>query len=149
VHVLGGGDGGYTNRNPMEGKAKTFVRGIPLPKRKSKKSKSEEIKANADLLKRGNENDLERIHTIRSQVSTWDNDPEAGDTAKELGWQRTIWEDVKVGDIVKIYDNEPICAGELATWARGSESRRETTCTHQAVCVVVVPRGLCGFPCAR
>ncbi|TXT09998.1 uncharacterized protein COLE_03932 [Cutaneotrichosporon oleaginosum] len=110
VHVLAGGDGQYVNRNPMEGKSKTFVRGLPLPRRKSKKAKSEDMKANADLLKTGNENDLERIHTIRSQVSTWDNDPEAGDNPKELGWQRTIWEDVKVGDIVKIYDNEPICA---------------------------------------
>lgn len=117
VHVLGGG--GYVNSNPMESKSKTFVRGIPLPKRKSKKKKLADARAATEAeaaAKKGNHHgphdSLERQATNRSQVSTWDEDPEAGDTPKELGWQRTIWEDVKVGDFVKIYDNEPIPAGK-------------------------------------
>ncbi|GMK57365.1 hypothetical protein CspeluHIS016_0401990 [Cutaneotrichosporon spelunceum] len=124
VHVLGGGDGQYVNANPMEDKEKTFVRAIPMPKRKSKKEKSAKMQANADLLKSNNANDLERQHTIRSQVSTWDNDPEAGDSSHELGWQRIIWEDVKVGDIIKIYDNEPICADIIVC----STSEEEDVC---------------------
>lgn len=116
VHVLGGG--GYVNPNPMESKAKTFVRGIPIPRRRSKKLKKGELEEASNILKNGENGDpnpeaLRRMSTIRSQVSHWDEDPEAGDSHKELGWQRTIWEDVKVGDFVKIYDNEPIPAGEL------------------------------------
>lgn len=117
VHVLGGPD--YENKNPMQSKAKTFVKGIPLPKRKSKKAKhggKEDVLGGADGLT-ANEpvtgaapqgQDLSRM---RSQVSNWEDDPQAVDSAKELGWHRTIWEDVKVGDVVKIYENEQFPAG--------------------------------------
>ena len=40
------------------------------------------------------------------------NDPECFDDLQELGWQRTIWEDIRVGDFIKVYDDEPIPAGE-------------------------------------
>ncbi|WWD21912.1 hypothetical protein CI109_106400 [Kwoniella shandongensis] len=112
VHVLGGP--GYENNNPMSAKDKTFVPGIPLPKRLSKKAKKGKA-GTTDLLEqeraaepapgpepRGNGG----LSRVRSQISNWEDDPEAGDTPGELGWHRTIWEDVKVGDIVKIYDNE-------------------------------------------
>jgi len=49
---------------------------------------------------------------MRSQMSNWEEDPEAADNIGELGWHRTIWEDVKVGDVVKIYENEQFPAGE-------------------------------------
>ena len=49
---------------------------------------------------------------MQSQVSTWHDDPEAGDAPEELGWHRTKWEDINVGDFVKIYDNEQFPAGE-------------------------------------
>ncbi|KAK8846601.1 hypothetical protein IAR55_005687 [Kwoniella newhampshirensis] len=118
VHVLGGP--GYENHNPMAAKDKTFVPGIPLPKRLSKKAKKGKA-GTTDLLEenntiaepapaaepRGGQGGLARM---RSQVSNWDDDPEAGDAPGELGWHRTIWEDVKVGDIVKIYDNEQLPA---------------------------------------
>ncbi|WVQ83909.1 hypothetical protein IAT38_006053 [Cryptococcus sp. DSM 104549] len=141
VHVLGGE--GYTNVNPMAAKDKTFVTGIPLPKRRSKKARlaAEEAAArdaeadeaahdaavggadglatagSTDRLAQGvrgaeprgrgtdavDGGDLSRV---RSQVSNWEEDPEAGDDDEELGWHRTIWEDLKVGDVVKIYENE-------------------------------------------
>ena len=120
VHVLRGP--GYENTNPTKAKTRTFVPKISLPKRKSKKSKNGEMeqlapsleKAKADTPARtaepsGQGNEVRR--TV-SMVSAWDEDPEAGDHPDELGWHRTIWEDVKVGDVVKIYDNEQLPAGE-------------------------------------
>jgi phospholipid-translocating ATPase len=124
VHTLVGP--GYENTNPMENKTKTFIPAIPLPKLKSKKSKMKgEIADGAKALGRtegnvqegartalpGGEDGQGGLDRVRSQVSNWEDDPEAGDSAKELGWQRTIWEDVKVGDIVKIYENEQFPAG--------------------------------------
>ncbi|ODO02976.1 hypothetical protein I350_05819 [Cryptococcus amylolentus CBS 6273] len=115
VHVLGGG--GYENRNPMEGKNKTFIPHIPLPKRKSKKAKKAEKAAAESAAGQSSENlaseapgaeprGEDTLHRTRTQVSTWIDDPEAGDSPGELGWHRTAWEDVKVGDFVKIYENE-------------------------------------------
>ncbi|ORY23821.1 putative phospholipid-translocating ATPase [Naematelia encephala] len=119
VHTLGGP--GYENPNPMKPKEKTFIPGIPLPKRKSKKAQKkleEEAAARANGLLEDTQGDMappeprmgggegHELSRLRSQVSNWDDDPEAGDDVKELGWQRTIWEDVKVGDFVKIYENE-------------------------------------------
>ena len=120
VHTLIGPE--YKNENPMRGKDKTFIPAIPLPRKWSKKGK----KANeTDKLRPANREveppsrpqpngqnggDLQRL---RSQVSNWEDDPEAGDSSSELGWQRTIWEHIKVGDIVKIYENEQFPAGEF------------------------------------
>ena len=123
VHVLNGGDE-YKNENPMGKKSKTFSPAIPLPRKWSKKAKKGN-KDTTDLLQAserdgvtGTEQQTARPaggddqRSIADAVSAWEEDPEAGDTLKELGWQRTIWEDVKVGDFVKIYENEPIPAGE-------------------------------------
>lgn len=43
-------------------------------------------------------------------VNNPDDDPECFDDVHELGWKQTIWEDVKVGDFVKIYENEQLPA---------------------------------------
>lgn len=107
VHVLGGG--GYTNDNPMGLKSKTFVRGIPMPRRRSKKKKMAKEQAKAEEAAQPSPD--ENLDRVRSQVSTWEEDPEAGGKPSELGWHRTIWEDVRVGDFVKIYDHEQIPAG--------------------------------------
>ncbi len=117
VHVLGGD--GYANNNPMAPKDKTFVPGIPLPRKWSKKAKKGEathiqmegVAAEEPALPVPSGNTIGRVRSQADNVSAWEDDPEAGDNAHELGWQRTIWEDVKVGDIVKIYDNEQIPAG--------------------------------------
>ncbi|WVF70430.1 hypothetical protein IAT40_005220 [Kwoniella sp. CBS 6097] len=120
VHVLGGE--GYTNENPMANKDKTFIPAIPLPKRKSKKAKKAELLAKqgetaeappAPEPRGGATHAGGDLSRMRSQVSNWEDDPEAGDAPGELGWHRTIWEDVKVGDIVKIYDNEQFPADIL------------------------------------
>jgi phospholipid-translocating ATPase len=57
--------------------------------------------------------DQEALRRMQSHVSTWHDDPEAGDTPAELGWHRTKWEDIAVGDFVKIYDNEQFPAGKF------------------------------------
>ncbi len=120
VHTLGGEN--HKNDNPMRPKDKTFVPAIPLPRKWSKKRRDKAGQTDKLQKKVGvlappqipgphgqNAMGLERQ---RSQVSNWENDPEAGDDPNELGWQRTIWEDVKVGDIVKIYENEQFPGGE-------------------------------------
>lgn len=111
VHVLGGE--GYENVNPAGSKEKTFIKGLPIPGRRSKKSKAkdEDGKDDASTSETRRPENLQRL---RSQVSNWDEDDEAADSPNELGWHRTIWEDVKVGDFVKIYDHEQIPAGEYA-----------------------------------
>jgi phospholipid-translocating ATPase len=48
---------------------------------------------------------------LQRTVTRPDEDPEAFDDANEVAWKQTIWEDVKVGDFVKIYDNEQLPAG--------------------------------------
>ncbi|KAK6904232.1 hypothetical protein I203_107748 [Kwoniella mangroviensis CBS 8507] len=120
VHVLSGEN--HENMNPMKAKEKTFVPAIPLPKLKSRKAKKaalleEQERQNGQANEappaaepRGEGHGLSRM---RSQVSNWQDDPEAGDAPNEIGWHRTIWEDVKVGDIVKIYDGEQFPADIL------------------------------------
>lgn len=118
VHVLAGP--GYTNNNAMGVKDKTFVPGIPLPRMKSKKQKKKE-KETAQIkdgavgdsapVAEPRGQDQAALRRMQSQVSTWHEDPEAGDAPEELGWHRTKWEDIKVGDFVKVYDNEQFPAG--------------------------------------
>lgn len=47
-------------------------------------------------------------------INNPEEDPEASDDIRELGWKRTIWEDVKVGDVIKVYEDEPLPAGMSA-----------------------------------
>lgn len=125
VHVLKGPD--FVNPNVMANKNKTFVPGVPLPHFKSKKARKA-AKAEAatragtdgtadtgagEALPSGGARDQSDLRRLQSHVSTWEDDPEAGDDPKELGWHRTRWEDVAVGQIVKIYDNEQFPAGEF------------------------------------
>ncbi len=58
-------------------------------------------------------------HRLQRQVTRPDDDPEAFDDANEIGWKQTIWEDVKVGDFVKIYEDEQLPAGMFAVAASG------------------------------
>ena len=109
VHVLGGP--GVENNNPMEGKTKTFIKGIPIPRFRKKVKHHDhdaQVPTRVDSMPDGH-----GVRRVRTQVSDWNLDPEAGDSPDELGWQRAIWEDVKVGDFVKIYDHEQVPAGAL------------------------------------
>jgi phospholipid-translocating ATPase len=141
VHVLGGGEG-YSNTNVSGVKSKTFVPAIPLPRKWSKKARQAKAekkagakqeqesmshvvpaRENAPSGHTGHAGTLERVRSQADNVSTWEDDPEAGDSLQELGWQRTIWEDVKVGDIVKVYDNEQFPAGESSGPSRAPDGR--------------------------
>lgn len=121
----------------MAPKAKTFVKGVSLPQSKAKREarRKEEagwgqivqdentVEPDQDGLRRTDTlpgEDLSGIRTRESELAagpipdTASKDKEAGENeaAGELGWRRTMWEDVKVGDFIKIYNNEGFPAGE-------------------------------------
>ncbi|KAJ6614318.1 phospholipid-translocating P-type ATPase [Mycena sp. CBHHK59/15] len=82
---------GWTNPNAMEGKSRTFVRAL-VPQRRKRPSKvadapPEDVDADAE-----------------ADVDT------AGGDDSGTHWEEKSWEDVHVGDFVKILDNEPIPA---------------------------------------
>lgn len=87
AHVLTGGN--WSNENATASKSKTFIRGI-LPKREPK---IQEMTPQENAIAYDYEVDL-KLH-----------DPPH--------WKETLWEDIRVGDMVKILDNEPIPADVL------------------------------------
>lgn len=138
VRVLSGG--GWVNHNEMSPKSKTFVPGIPGIKRNAKKRK---LPANppsippmeAEMLSQGPLAPPEMIRPTRtmsqaySMTTITDDDAtefETDDAIEHEGghsvfrrsrkrphWKKKIWEDLMVGDFVKIIDNEPIPADIL------------------------------------
>lgn len=135
VRVLVGGD--FVNPNAMEPKSKTFVRGL-VPNYTRRPKKSKQAKGNdaepatqdrTDMLERGappegistyppQQGDHEEINDGRE----YDDEPlETSDGglfhhhhgSTRPHWKLTAWEDVKVGDFVKIVDNESIPADIL------------------------------------
>lgn len=122
VRILEGGD--FVNHNVTGKKSKTFVRGL-IPRSLRKKPqviKSGDIEAQSSA----------PPEAITDQEETYDDDyeydyPPDGAEDHEEGqdrraffrrkhhendprWRKARWEDVKVGDFVKIYDNESIPA---------------------------------------
>ncbi|RDB22221.1 putative phospholipid-transporting ATPase C24B11.12c [Hypsizygus marmoreus] len=98
VRVLAGGD--WNNANGMQAKTKTFVRGLVRPLRRTRKpDSSQAAQAYSD-------EDIE-----------FDGDgPDVADEKRgrlSPHWEKTLWEDLHVGDIVKIIDNEPFPADIL------------------------------------
>lgn len=85
VLVLEGG--GWQNANGMDKKSKTFTRGIRIPYRKRAKS---DVKSDETLAEKKTQPEEESV-----DVDT----PEAH-------WRTTAWEDVRVGDFVKIRADE-------------------------------------------
>lgn len=95
IHALSGGD--WVNPNAMEQKTRTFVRGI-VPKSRSKPVKS---------VKNTGPQDIEMLeHGIPAIASD-------AETPNGPHWKKTMWEDVRVGDFVKIMDNESFPADIL------------------------------------
>lgn len=91
TRVLSGGD--WSNPNASHAKSKTFIRGIVPPQRKSD--------ADTDLPKDSSSiPDGDSDETSLSQT---------GGGSRPY-WKTTFWEDVRVGDFVKIFDNEAIPA---------------------------------------
>ncbi|KAG6887394.1 hypothetical protein C0992_012440 [Termitomyces sp. T32_za158] len=115
VRVLSGG--GWTNPNAMGQKSRTFVRGI-IPTRLRKKAQKGQLVSDHPA-QTGTEPKVE--HT----------DVEYDDAHEEIDmgpglhlfghhsdhsrphWRKTIWEDVRVGDFVKIRDHEQLPADIL------------------------------------
>ncbi|KAK7455125.1 hypothetical protein VKT23_010996 [Stygiomarasmius scandens] len=119
VRVLDGGD--FTNSNAMKPKSKTFVRGL-VPNRLIPSAK------------KPNTPDVEKVETqennpsqgpepeLPPEVEFDDDVPEherrfsfhfGHGHPTRPHWKRSIWEDVRVGDIVKIMDNESFPADIL------------------------------------
>lgn len=125
VRVLEGGD--FVNHNVTGKKSKTFVRGL-VPR--SLRKKPQAIKS-GDLEMQQNAAPPEAITNQATPEETYDDSyeydylPDGFDDHSENRrhsffrrrhherhprWRKGRWEDVKVGDFVKIYDNEPIPA---------------------------------------
>lgn len=99
VKVLSGGN--WTNPNPMQKKSKTFIRGI------------------VNTVRRPQHFGVSRERTNGSQSATLmvpDPDVEYDyDSPKQGGphWKQTLWEDVRVGDFVKLQEGSAIPADIL------------------------------------
>lgn len=129
VRILAGG--GFTNENAMAGKAKTFVRAmVPKFKKRTKKGRNG---GDVEILQHGAP--PEGIHTEGAELQNIPTRTEAagddemeyddGEPVEEGGvfhhrgaskrphWKMTIWEDLRVGDIVKIREDESFPADIL------------------------------------
>lgn len=124
VRVLSGGD--WVNPNIMGNKARTFVKGISL--QRNKKANSVRNPGSQDLEMQGHGAPPE---ALAAKEPGYDHDIEYDDdgesSIEQLGehhlfghnkpqkphWKKTLWEDVRVGDFVKIMDNEAFPADIL------------------------------------
>jgi phospholipid-translocating ATPase len=111
VRVLAGGE--WVNPNISGKKSRTFVKGI-VPRRRPKRK---------DVNKSGGE-DVEAAATPHHDPDIeYDRADSMAEGEHHLfghdeentrpHWHKTLWEDVRVGDFVKIMDNEPIPADVL------------------------------------
>jgi phospholipid-translocating ATPase len=116
IHVLEGG--GYVNPNPFAPKSKTFVRA--LTKRIGKEKLTKAMQQSAQALTNSTpppEADEKATPPVASDTpdAEYDDDPAADHNNKpsRAHWQRSTWEDLHVGDFVKIFDHESIPADIL------------------------------------
>ena len=118
VHVLEGGGGGYVNPNQMASKSKTFVRALTkrIGKGKLTKSTHQPVQALANPVP---PEKLEKA-TLPAAVSETPDSEDEDDAASDHNngpfrarWERNTWEDLRVGDFVKIFDHESIPADIL------------------------------------
>ncbi|THV03978.1 phospholipid-translocating ATPase [Dendrothele bispora CBS 962.96] len=101
VKVLSGGN--WINPNAMQGKSKTFIRGI-IPKRRKRPPTVDSTPVEDKLNSLPDETELEEPDDDYDYDQPKRNGPH---------WQSTLWEDLRVGDFVKIMDNQPIPADIL------------------------------------
>ncbi|EGO21270.1 hypothetical protein SERLADRAFT_351381 [Serpula lacrymans var. lacrymans S7.9] len=116
VRVLSGG--AWVNPNVSSGKSRTFVRGI-LPNGRTKRK----IVEGADVgdlaaAELGTQNggrvrDPDMEYDDDSMVESQHHLFGPDEKGNKPHWKQTLWEDVHVGDFVKIMDNEPIPADIL------------------------------------
>lgn len=114
MRVLSGG--GWVNPNVTGRKSKTFVRGILPSNRKKKKVKTDEEDPKVVISPRSGSTDVEYDdvpqENDQQQHSRYSHQLFSKEKLRPH-WKKTIWEDVRVGDFVKIMDNEPIPADIL------------------------------------
>lgn len=114
--------GEWENSNVTKAKSKTFVRGIPAIPQKLRRTK----KISADPEKAGEEKPTRPKDTPQSPPEMeFDSDVEERDGVEpphhfwqhedqtKAHWKKTLWEDVRVGDFVKVLDHENIPADIL------------------------------------
>ncbi|THH16144.1 hypothetical protein EW146_g4435 [Bondarzewia mesenterica] len=116
VRVLSGG--GWENPNRMSKKSKTFVPALPRrigrSKRRNKNGADDGLNADIEML--GHDAPPEaidmsqRAQTVEHPDVEYDND---GSDPDRPHWKRMIWEDVRVGDIIKLVDHESLPADVL------------------------------------
>ncbi|KII88208.1 hypothetical protein PLICRDRAFT_175835 [Plicaturopsis crispa FD-325 SS-3] len=124
VRVLAGGD--WTNVNVTGNKSKTFTRGIGLPagaagtsSKKDGKTRPKASEANGDLESTAGA-PLDHPAPTRDTAIEYDDEALTEEHhvlphhhEKRPHWRRTLWEDVRVGDFVKILDHEAFPADIL------------------------------------
>lgn len=111
VHVLDGGGGDYVNRNAMEPKSKTFVRALTTRIGKDRLTKASQALTNPVAPET-----LEKTVTSSAGGTPEAEDPDdrIGDSSGSVPyWKSSTWEDLGVGDFVKIFDHESIPADIL------------------------------------
>ncbi|KAF8514068.1 phospholipid-translocating ATPase [Gautieria morchelliformis] len=111
--VLEGGN--WLNHNPAGSKSKTFVKGILPRKHAQKKAISEEdapasVPPEKDLEDESN-NEPQSPHPRHSFSTSSQHTAHSHPT--DPHWKRTLWEDVRVGDFVKIRNDDSIPADIL------------------------------------
>jgi phospholipid-translocating ATPase len=113
THVLDGE--GYVNHNAMAPKSKTFVRALTKRKEKLKLKKAAHLSAQAltnpvppEPLEKGTSPAASATPEVED-----DDDPVDPGTGSRPHWKSTTWEDLRVGDFVKIFDHESIPADIL------------------------------------
>lgn len=112
THVLEGG--GYVNHNPMEPKSKTFVRALTKRIGKEKLTKAISNQPAQALTNPAPPEKGTPPAIGETPDAEYDDDSTAYfNKPSRPHWQRSIWEDLRVGDFVKISDHESIPADVL------------------------------------
>ncbi|KAF8680867.1 Phospholipid-translocating P-type ATPase [Rhizoctonia solani] len=112
VHVLRAGN--HKNHNVMRHKEKTFVPGVPLPKFvrrgkvKNASATPESTPTSAVNLEKGSPESMQM--SVLSPNNDPDDLPPPEDNPGAPHWAPTLWEDVQVGDFVKIHDRQAFAA---------------------------------------
>ncbi|KIJ29370.1 hypothetical protein M422DRAFT_76759 [Sphaerobolus stellatus SS14] len=110
TRVLNGG--GWDNPNRTGKKSKTFVKGL-LPSRHKLSRKELESNAEESINENQIEYDTEDERHGHRVSGTCQNSFHLNQSRNIAHWKRTLWEDVKAGDFVKIQNDEPIPADIL------------------------------------
>lgn len=129
VRVLAGGD--WVNPNISGKKSRTFVKGL-VPRRRPKrndanKSGGNDVEAAAAAQEPPHNPDIEYDRMDSMEEGEHHFFGHGGENIRPH-WKKTLWEDVRVGDFLKIMDNEPIPADVLicATSEEGNVAFVET-----------------------